>query len=233
MQKDVPLVVMPVNKQLVSLSNAQLFAIANCVATPIATVLAPLQHEVDIKQVIISTYQSVSGAGIEAMNELKAETLALLNGEGYTRQSFARQIGFNIIPQIDTMLNDGYTNEERKIMQEISKIVGAKLNISATSVRVPVMIGHSASVSIEFERKISVNEVKAILKKANSVMLFDDYMTPVEVVGMDDVCVGRIRHDPHHPAMIHLWICSDNLRRGAATDMVEVADELIKQLSKG
>lgn len=233
MQKDVPLIVMPVNKNLVTLSNAQLFAIANCVATPIATVIAPLYHAAHIKQLIISTYQSVSGAGRDAMEELKAETSALLNNTDYTRTNFKRQIGFNIIPQIDSMMDDGYTFEEKKIMQEVAKIVGAKFNITATSVRVPVLVGHSASISIEFEKKISVSDVTKILQNANSVILSRDYMTPAEIAGTDDVYVGRIRHDPLNPNMIHLWICSDNLRRGAATDMVEVAAELIKQLSTG
>ena len=227
----VPLIVAPVNKHLVLTDNTRLYAIANCVSSPIATVVAPLHCQHKVKRIIASTYQSTSGAGKDAMDELEHETMALLQGKRFNRTSFKRQIAFNIIPQVDRIMEDGFTYEEFKIMKEVQKIVGGKFSITATAVRVPVRIGHSISLSVEFDKEVSIKEVQALLANATGVKLSnDEYSTPVEVVGTDDVHVGRLRKDPSTEHGIQMWLCSDNLRRGAATDMVEVAEEIIRQL---
>lgn len=228
----VPLIVSPVNKHLVSINHARLYAIANCISSPISTVIAPLHRAHKINRVIVSTYQSASGAGRSAMDELEGEMHAILNKSIYERKIFQRQIAFNIIPQIDTIMEDGFTYEEFKIMREIQKIVGGQFNVTATSVRVPVMVGHSVSLGVEFEKEVSVNDVRNILKKSQGVVLADDYKTPVEVVGSDQVFVGRLRKDPSVTGGVQMWLCSDNLLRGAATDMVEVAEELVCQIAK-
>ena len=226
-----PLIVAPVNKHLVLTDNTRLYAIANCVSSPIATVVAPLHCQHKVKRIIASTYQSTSGAGKDAMDELEHETMALLQGKRFNRTSFKRQIAFNIIPQVDRIMEDGFTYEEFKIMKEVQKIVGGKFSITATAVRVPVRIGHSISLSVEFDKEVSIKEVQALLANATGVKLSnDEYSTPVEVVGTDDVHVGRLRKDPSTEHGIQMWLCSDNLRRGAATDMVEVAEEIIRQL---
>lgn len=227
----VPLIVAPVNKSSVSLHKSRLYAIANCVASPISIALAPLHQAFSVKRVMISTYQSTSGAGKKAMDELYWETKNLIEDKLYERTHFPRQIAFNIIPQIDKILDDGFTYEEIKIMREIQKIVSADFAITATSVRVPVMIGHSVSLAVEFDRNFSLTEAKKLLANFPGIKLSEDhYTTPIEVVGSDDVHVGRIRRDPSVPFGLQLWLCSDNLRRGAATDAAEVAEELITQL---
>lgn len=229
---EVPLIVSPVNKHLVSVKNIQLYAMANCVSSPISTVIAPLHRKHKIHRVTASTYQSVSGAGKGAMDELLDEMRAVLAEKEYERKHFQRQIAFNVIPQIDRMLEDGFTYEEYKIMREIQKIVGGDFGVTATSVRVPVMVGHSVSLGIEFDKEVSVDEIKSILERAPSVQVCADFKTPIEIVNSDQVYAGRIRKDPSADNAIQMWICSDNLRRGAATDMVEVAEEILKQLKE-
>lgn len=225
----VPLIVAPINRQLVS-DATKLYAMANCVSSPISMVIAPLHRAHAIKRVIASTYQSTSGAGKGPMDELLNETKAACIGETFTREHFARQIAFNIIPQIDKFMDDGFTYEEFKIIKEIQKIVSKDIAVTATSVRVPVMVGHSVSLAIEFHDDYSLESITAILASTPGVKISSDhYTTPVEARGSDDVFVGRIRRDPSTQHGLQLWICSDNLRRGASTDVVEVTEELIKQ----
>lgn len=228
---DTPLIVAPVNKHLVAIDQSRLYAMANCVSSPISIVLAPLYHRYPIKRVIATTYQSTSGAGKRSMDELYDETKCKCENTLYERKYFKRPIAFNIIPQIDRFLDDGSTYEEFKIIKEIQKIISNDLAITATAVRVPVLIGHSVALAIEFKQDFTLEDIYALLKQSPSIKISaDQYTTPVEVVGSDDVYVGRIRRDHSVPYGLHLWLCSDNLRRGAATDVVEVADELIKQL---
>ena len=226
----VPLIVAPVNRNLVSSKTTHLYAMANCVSSPIAMVLAPIHRAHPVKRVNASTYQSTSGAGKGPMDELFNETKAVCNQEKYDRQYFSRPIAFNVIPQVDKIMADGFTYEEYKIIRELQKIVSQDIAITATSVRVPVMIGHSVSLAIEFHDDFSVDAIISLLKNAPGVKLStNDYTTPVEAAGSDDVFVGRIRRDPSVAHGLQLWLCSDNLRRGASTDVVEVAEELMKQ----
>ena len=227
----VPLVVAPVNKELIDAVGPRLYAVANCLASPSSVVLAPLHQRFGVKRVNVVTYQSVSGAGKAAMDELFQETKSLIEQHSYLRQHFKRQIAFNVIPQVGNILEDGYSQEEIKIIKEIKKIVSADINVTATAVRVPVMIGHSISLSLELNHPFTLDEVRDVLRKSKGITLCqNDYMTPVEVVNSDDVFVGRIRKDPTSVNGLHLWLCSDNLRRGAATDAVEIVEELMGQL---
>jgi aspartate-semialdehyde dehydrogenase len=225
---NVPLIVPPVNSELVTKSK-NLYATANCLACPISVVLKPLHAAANAIRVLASTYQSTSGAGKAAMDELQQHTKKALNGEAFQPVNFKRGIPFNVIPQVDEIRADGFTYEEFKIMEEVRKIISPNLKIAATSVRVPVMVGHSISLAIEFERELSLEEVKKILSQSSGVKVSaNDYMTPVEVEGKDDVYVGRFRKDPTTKNGILLWLCSDNLRRGAALDAVEISERITK-----
>lgn len=230
---DVPLIVAPVNKKLITVKESKRYAIANCIASPASIALAPLHETYTVKSVHINTYQSVSGAGKDAMDELDQEARHIAAGTIYQRQVFPRQIAFNVIPQIDTIMDDGYTKEEYKIMREIQKILSASFPICATSVRVPVHIGHSSVVTIECEKPFELTEIRQLLARSKGMKLSDrDYTTPAEAAGSDHVYVGRIRRDQTTTNGLTFWICSDNLRRGAAVDAVEVAAEIIDQLKK-
>lgn len=233
MQPDVPLIVAPVNSKLISAKETKRYAIANCIASPASIVLAPLHDTYTIKSAHINTYQSVSGAGKDAMDELYMESKHITDGTIYQRKIFPRQIAFNVIPQIDTIMENGYTKEELKIMQEIQKILSVSFPVCATSVRVPVYIGHSSVIAIECEKPFDLGEVRKLLAHSTGIKISDrDYTTPTETAGSDDVFVGRIRRDPTTVNGLIFWICSDNLRRGAAVDAVEVATEIIDQLKK-
>lgn len=231
LDSDVPLIVAPVNKHLVSLKKTRRYAIANCVASPVSIVLAPLHAAYSIKSAHIATYQSVSGAGKQAMDELYSTTKDSLEGENYPCKEFLRQIAFNVIPQIGSIRPDGFTQEEFKIMTEIQKILAADFPICASSTRVPVFIGHSCLITLDFDNPYELNDVREHLRKTPGIVLNDDYTTPVEATGKDDVFVGRIKRDPAATNGLVLWTCSDNLRRGAAVDAVEVVEEVIRQLT--
>jgi aspartate-semialdehyde dehydrogenase len=223
----VPLIVPPVNANLIT-QDHQLYAHANCLASPISVVLSPLHEYAMAKRVSISTYQSVSGAGKRPMNELSEQTKNIFEKNPIKIEQFTRQIAFNVIPQVGEILEDGFSYEEFKIIKEIQKIVSEEIKIIATSVRVPVMVGHGISLAIEFEKSISVEEVKNILSSRKGVKLSsDDYTTPVEAEGHDDVFVGRIRRDPTVSHGILLWLVADNLRRGAALDEAEIAERIL------
>jgi aspartate-semialdehyde dehydrogenase len=224
---NVPLIVPPVNAELIT-AQTTLIATSNCVACPIAVVLNPLHTYAEAKRIVISTYQSTSGAGKAAMDELYQEAKSIYSGTNFKNQHFSRPIAFNVIPQVDKFAEDGFSYEEIKITKELQKLISPQLKIAATSVRVPVMVGHSISLAIEFAKPIKLDEIKALLAVSPSVKLSEhDYSTPIEIEGKDDVYVGRIRKDPTVDHGLLLWLVSDNLRRGAALDAVEIAEKIL------
>lgn len=233
MDPEVPLVVPEVNSQAIS-EYTKKFIIANpnCSTIQMVTVLKPLHEKVKIKRVVVSTYQSVSGAGKEAMDELYDQTKAMFMNASKDAAKFPKRISFNVIPQIDVFMEDGSTKEEWKMVQETKKIMGADIPVSATCVRVPVFVGHSESINIEFESFIDEEEIYEILRNASGVVVEDErktggYITPIECVGEDAVYVSRIRKDPSVKYGFNLWCVSDNLRKGAALNAVQIAEELV------
>jgi aspartate-semialdehyde dehydrogenase len=234
MHEDVPLIVPEVNGSILkNFKGGGIISNPNCAAIQLSVVLKPLHEVVKIKRVVVSTYQSVSGAGAAAMEELRLQTLATLNNNKFTPQTFKKQIAFNLLPQIDIYNEDGQTQEEKKIIQEIKKIVDSQIAITATCVRVPVFNGHSEAVNIEFTKPITAVEALAILKEAPGVEIWEEqaergYITPLECVGQDAVFVSRIRNDNSIKNALNMWIVSDNLRKGAALNAVQIAEQVIK-----
>jgi len=234
MDHDVPLVVPEVNGEDVE-SHKGIIAIPNCSTTPLAMVVHPLSQIGSIKRIIADTYQSVSGAGGSAMVELREQSWALLDGRAVDVKFQPQQIGFNVIPHIDVFQENGYTWEEQKMIDESRKILHSPdIAISATCVRVPVYISHSVSVHIELENPISVNEAKDSLRLMPGLQVMDDpansiYPMPSDVAGKDDVYVGRIRQDASHPNGLAMWVVSDNLRKGAALNSIQIAEEMIER----
>lgn len=231
----VPLLVPEINGALASAPKKGILANPNCVAIPLAMALKPLTQVAPLKRVVVSTYQSVSGAGRDAMDELFNQTRAVFVNDGITPEVFSKQIAFNLIPRIDDFKADGSTGEEEKIALETRKILESTVKITATCVRVPVFIGHSLSVNIEFEKAISVSEARDVLQSFPGVVVMDrreegGYVTPLEVVGEDTVAVSRIRKDETVPYGLSLWICCDNLRKGAALNGVQIAEAYIDSL---
>ena len=232
MQEDVPLVVPEVNGKDVTWHNG-IIAIPNCSTTPLVMVAHPINRVNPIKRIIADTYQSVSGAGGAAVQELREQSEALLKGQPVTPRHQPRQIGFNVIPQIDSFLDNGYTREEQKMIDESRKIMHAPdIRVSATCVRVPVMVSHSAAVHFELERAMDVNEIRALLMDMPGLTVLGntdngDYPMPWDVAGEDDVFVGRIRRDASDLNGVALWIVSDNLRKGAALNSIQIAEELV------
>jgi aspartate-semialdehyde dehydrogenase len=196
--------------------------------------LKPLHDAARIKRVVVTTFQAVSGTGKEAMDELLEESQELLSFQEPTPKVYPYQIAFNCLPHIDDFLPSGYTKEEMKMLHETRKIMGDdSIRVTATTVRVPVYVGHSESVNIETEKKLSANEARAILCEAPGVLLYDDpahkiYPMPIDAAGKDDVYVGRVREDESVPNGLNLWIVADNLRKGAALNAIQIAEELIK-----
>ncbi|MFA5878964.1 MAG: aspartate-semialdehyde dehydrogenase [Candidatus Margulisiibacteriota bacterium] len=233
MQKDVPLVVPEVNEADLAWHKG-IIANPNCSTAQLVVVLKPIHDAAKIKRVVISTYQSVSGAGKEAILELENQARANLSGQVYQPKKFAYPIAFNVIPQIDSFTENGYTKEELKMVNETKKIMNDQnIKLTATTVRVPVFVGHSESVNIETEKKLTVEEIKALLSSAPGVKVVDDpakglYPTPRDCAGLDEVLVGRIREDISIANGIDLWIVADNLRKGAALNAVQIAECLIK-----
>ncbi len=232
MQPGVPLVVPEVNADAIGADDL-IIANPNCSTAQMVLVLKPIHDAARIKRIVVSTYQSASGAGKDAMEELKEQSGAVLRGKRAKPKVFTKQIAFNVIPHIDRFLPNGYTREEVKMVEETRKILAdPSIAITATTVRVPVMIGHSEAVNIETERKITAEEVRQKLSAFPTVKVVDDpsrnvYPTPVDAVGSDDTYVGRIREDISKKNGIDLWIVSDNLRRGAATNAVLIAERVI------
>jgi aspartate-semialdehyde dehydrogenase len=233
MDPNVPLVVPEINAHALD-KHGGIIANPNCSTIAMVLALKPIHDKVRIKRIVITTFQSVSGTGKEAMDELAQQTVALLNFKDVEMKVYPHQIAFNCIPHIDAFLENGYTKEEMKMVYETRKIMeDDALRITATTVRVPVFRCHSESVNIETEKKISANEVRAILAEAPGVVVYDDpkknlYPLAIDVVGKDETYVGRVREDESVPNGINLWLVSDNLRKGAALNAVQIAELLIK-----
>lgn len=234
MDKNVPLVVPEVNRADIA-KHQGIIANPNCSTIQMVVALKPLHDAARIKRVVVTTFQAVSGTGKEAMDELLEESQELLSFQEPTPKVYPYQIAFNCLPHIDDFLPSGYTKEEMKMLHETRKIMGDdSIRVTATTVRVPVYVGHSESVNIETEKKLSANEARAILCEAPGVLLYDDpahkiYPMPIEAAGKDDVYVGRVREDESVPNGLNLWIVADNLRKGAALNAIQIAEELIKQ----
>jgi len=232
MHPDVPLIVPEVNPDAVEgFRKKNIIANPNCSTIQLVVALKPLHDEVRIKRVVVSTYQSVSGAGKEGMDELWNQTKGVFVLGAPPPKKFSKQIAFNVIPHIDDFLDDGTTKEEWKMMVETQKILDPMIKLTATCVRVPVFVGHSESVNIEFETAIDEDEAREILREAPGVVVLDrreagGYITPVESVGEHAVYVSRIRKDPTIKNGLNLWCVSDNLRKGAALNAVQIAQLL-------
>ena len=234
MDANVPLVVPEVNPDQICRHHG-IIANPNCSTIQMVVVLKPLHDEAKIKRIVVSTYQSVSGAGAQAMETLKTETASVLKGEKVTPSKFAHPIAFNLIPQIDVFLESGYTKEEMKMVNETKKIMGdPSIQVTATCVRVPVMISHSESVNVETEKKLTVAKARSLLKTAAGVCVMDQpekgiYPVPIHAAGKYDTFVGRIREDDTIPNGLNLWVVSDNLLKGAALNAVQIAEKLMEQ----
>jgi len=231
----IPLIVPEINEEEIeNYKNKFIISSPNCCAIPIAMVLKPLDDFANVKRVVVSTYQSVSGAGRKAMDELFINASSiLLEGSGEMNVEYLpKQIAFNVIPQVGDFDESGYTTEETKISSEINKLLKKNIKMNVTSVRVPVFIGHSFSVNIEFENSISKEKAEEILKCIKGISVIDDenylkYVTPLEIAGEENVFVSRIRLDNSQPNTLSLWIVCDNLKKGAALNMVQILEKLI------
>ncbi len=238
MDPDVPLIVPEVNPDaLKDFHRKNIIANPNCSTIQMVVALKPLHDLATIKRVVVSTYQSVSGAGKEAMDELFNQTRAVFVNDPLKKEIFTKQIAFNVIPQIDVFMDDGNTKEEWKMVVETKKILGTKIKVTATAVRVPVFIAHSESINVEFENPISAAEARAALQRAPGVVVVDKkheegFVTPAECAGDDPVFVSRIREDITVENGLNLWVVSDNLRKGAALNAVQIAELLIKDYLK-
>jgi aspartate-semialdehyde dehydrogenase len=234
MDPAVPLVVPEVNPEAIRRQSG-IIATPNCSTIQMVMVLKPLHDAARIRRVVVSTYQATSGAGKRAMNELFYQTRDLLNAQEVTKEVFPHRIAFNCIPQIDVFLDNGYTKEEMKMVNETRKILeDESIGITATTVRVPVFYGHSESVNIETERKLTAAEAREILASAPGVRVVDDpsrgcYPMPLEAAGQDSTMVGRIREDNSLPNGLNLWIVADNIRKGAATNAIQIAEFLVQE----
>ena len=237
MDPDVPLIVPEVNPDAIAgYKKRNIIANPNCSTAQMVVALKPLHDEAGIRRVIVSTYQSVSGAGKQGMDELFEQTRAVFVGDQKTHSTFTKQIAFNVIPHIDSFVGpesgyDGYTKEELKMAQETNKILDPDIRVSATCVRVPVFVGHSEAISVEFDQPISVARAQSLLREAPGIMLIDKredggYVTPVECVGDYATFVSRVRKDPTVVHGLTLWCVSDNLRKGAALNAVQIAELL-------
>jgi aspartate-semialdehyde dehydrogenase len=240
MDPDVPLIVPEVNPDAIDgYVKRNIIANPNCSTAQLVVALKPLHDAATIKRVVVATYQSVSGAGKEGMDELFTQSRAIFVGDPVEPKKFTKPIAFNVIPHIDVFLDDGSTKEEWKMVVETKKIMGSKIKLTATCVRVPVFVGHSEAINIEFENEISAKQAQAILREAPGVMLIDKhedggYVTPVECVGDSATYVSRVREDPTVENGLSLWCVSDNLRKGAALNAVQIAELLGRRcLQKG
>ncbi len=238
MHEDVPLVVPEVNADAIAgYTKRRIIANPNCSTAQLVVALKPLHDRARIKRVVVATYQSTSGAGNEAMDELFSQTKAIYVNDPIEPKKFTKQIAFNVIPHIDVFMEDGYTKEEWKMTAETKKILDPKIKLTATCVRVPVFVGHSEAVNIEFEDALSADEAREILREAPGVMVVDShepggYITPVECVGDYATFVSRIREDITVENGLSLWCVSDNLRKGAALNAVQIAETLIARYLK-
>ncbi|NCN83653.1 MAG: aspartate-semialdehyde dehydrogenase, partial [Sphingomonadales bacterium] len=240
MDPDVPLIVPEVNPEAIDgYKKRNIIANPNCSTAQMVVALKPLHDAATIKRVVVSTYQSVSGAGKGGMDELFEQSRAIFVGDPKENHVFTKQIAFNVIPHIDVFLDDGSTKEEWKMVVETKKILDSKIKVTATCVRVPVFVGHSESINIEFENELSASDAQKILRDAPGIMLIDKredegYVTPVECVGDGATFISRVREDPTVENGLNIWCVSDNLRKGAALNAVQIAELLgRKHLQKG
>lgn len=226
----IPLIIPEVNPEHIAGYKAKnIIANPNCAIAPIAVALKPLHDENPVKRVIVSTYQSVSGAGKAAMEELDQQTRSLFTGTPKPSEKLPRPIAYNLIPQIDDFLESGYTGEENKMRDELKKILDPKIELSATCVRVPVFVGHCSSVHVEFEKPFLVADALEILQNAAGIEVVDaedplDYATPLDAAGQDSIFVSRLRQDASHRNGLVFWTASDNLRKGAALNAVQILE---------
>ena len=231
---DIPLVVPEVNsKDLSLLKNKNIISNANCTVIPMVVALKPLHDLYQVKRIVASTYQSVSGGGKAPMDELLSQTKEFFENKELKSKYFTKQIAFNAIPHIDSFLENGYTKEEQKMHDEVKKILDKKIKISSTSVRIPVLVSHSVSVNVEFNQKYKLDEIKNVLSTSPGCKVIDEqedggYITPVEAENKFETFISRIRSDESQPNTINLWIVSDNLLKGAALNAVDIAEALIK-----
>ena len=230
---DVPLIVPEVNPDAIDgFTRKNIIANPNCSTAQMLVALKPLHDAATIKRVVVSTYQSVSGAGKEGMDELFTQTRAVFVADPVEAKKFTKRIAFNVIPHIDVFLDDGSTKEEWKMVAETKKMLDPKIKVTATCVRVPVFIGHSEAVNLEFEKPISADQARDILREAPGCLVIDKredggYITPIESAGEDATYISRIREDPTIDNGLNMWIVSDNLRKGAALNAVQIAELLI------
>ena len=234
MDPDVPLVVPEVNSQDLKIIKKKIIANPNCSTIQMVMILKPLHDLFKIKRVVVSTYQSTSGAGRQQMDELFQQTKDIFANNQIQKKFFTKQIAFNVIPHIDSFLEDGQTKEEWKMQVETQKILDKNIQVSSTCVRVPVFVGHGESINIEFEKEVSEDKLRETLKKSPGVSVIDyrqdeGYVTPEECAGEDKVFVSRIRKDNTLKNGISLWIVADNLRKGAALNAIQIGEELIKK----
>jgi len=234
MDRQVPLVVPEVNADALNDIKKGIIANPNCSTAQLVVALKPLHDHAVIKRAVISTYQSVSGAGKEAMDELFRQTRAVFVADPVEVEKFTKQIAFNVIPHIDVFLDSGFTKEEWKMMVETQKILDPDIQVTATCVRVPVFVSHSEAVNLEFEKPITAEKARALLREAPGVLVVDKredggYATPIECAGEDATYVSRIRKDPTVENGLSLWIVSDNLRKGAALNAVQIAECLVNR----
>ena len=233
MDQDVPLIVPQVNSHDLKDVKKNIIANPNCSTAQLVIVLKPLHDLFKIKRVVISTYQSTSGAGKAPMDELVEQTKLSLENKKITSRNFTKQIAFNAIPHIDMFVNDGYTKEEIKMVDETKKILDKSIELTATCVRIPVMVSHAESLNIEFEKPFTLEKIHEVLNNAEGCKVLDErknggYITPVEAEGKNETFISRIRKDNSNKNTINLWCVSDNLLRGAALNSVEIAEAYLK-----
>ncbi|MBN8530289.1 MAG: aspartate-semialdehyde dehydrogenase [Alphaproteobacteria bacterium] len=232
MDPEIPLVVPEVNGHaLKNFRKTNIIANPNCSTIQMVVALKPLHDELKIKRVVVATYQSVSGAGKEGMDELYDQTKGIYVLDKKDPKKFSKQIAFNVIPHIDVFMDNGMTKEEWKMVVETQKILDPKIKVSASCVRVPVFVGHSEMVNVEFEKPFSLEDIYEILEEADGIVVEDrrengGYATPVDIAGSDPVYISRIRIDDSAPNAMNMWVVSDNLRKGAALNAVQIAETL-------
>jgi len=232
---EVPLIVPEVNPDAIAgFRKKNIIANPNCSTAQLVVALKPLHDHAKIKRVVISTYQSVSGAGKDGMDELFNQTRAVFVADPIENKKFTKRIAFNVIPHIDSFMEDGYTKEEWKVLAETKKMLDPKIKVTCTAVRVPVFIGHSESVNIEFENEITADEAREILREAPGCLVIDKhedggYVTPYECAGEDATYISRIREDATVENGLNIWVVSDNLRKGAALNAIQIAELLINR----
>ena len=237
MDQEIPLIVPEVNADdIMQFKNKNIIANPNCSTAQLVVALKPLHDLLSIERVVVSTYQSVSGAGKDPMNELAKQTKQFLNKEKIITENFTKQIAFNVIPHIDEFTDEGYTKEELKMVNETQKILSDKIKLTATCVRVPVLVSHCESVNIQFERSFTLDQIYSTLSSAKGCKVIDErknggYITPIEAEGQFDTYISRIRIDSTQKNCLNMWVVSDNLLKGAALNAVQIAETLVdKQL---